>query len=503
MATRVWIGLALLAVLIAATPLLPANAAEDAVFKLQETTIFEEDSAEVSSLMRYGAITSQAATCRTTPLPDVTYPKLKSKTPLYGFMSFRMSSSGMAVRTTGFLSPRNVSGFHFVLDESEPGDAAAAKEKPSLLNELAQALTATRRMPTIATKYDTLYFDANGDKDLTNDPVKALNKQEFQGLSIFGGSGANTKIFEAVEVKSEGPPAVTTQFLPWLSVRSPQQAYLIFMSTVVHKGEIQIGGKSFDVVLGRRYSGPSASILLRSRAQTGQPSSGVWRPVPLNVLHQTDGKFYTLSLEPTGKTLTVSPYRGKYGTFRVASRDGEDRKLGAMGTLRSDGQMRIPVGDPSYPYTTDHPQQCQLPEGKYQPYYLTVDYGDVTVRLSYCYYDTSGQRMSQPPFGIDIREDQPFVLDFSTKPAAVFTTPAKGHVARPGDKIVFKAVIMDPELGFMVRGIYDTTREIGKRTARNAQGELVSVPRYATLNPTVSITDSAGKEVAAGPMPFG
>ena len=161
------------------------------------------------------------------------------------------------------------------------------------------------------------------------------------------------------------------------------------------------------------------------------------------------------------------------------------------------------MGDPSNQYTTDHPQQCRLPEGKYQPYYLTVDYGSVSVRLSYCYYDKSGQRMTQPPFRIDIREDQPFVLDFSTEPAVAFTTPAKGHVARPGDKVLFKAVIMDPELGFMVRGIYDTTKEIGKRTARNAQGETVSVPSYATLNPTVSITDSDGKEVASGPMPFG
>ena len=110
---------------------------------------------------------------------------------------------------------------------------------------------------------------------------------------------------------------------------------------------------------------------------------------------------------------------------------------------------------------------------------------------------------SNPRCGIKIREGKPFVMDFAKQPTVVFTGPTKGRVYRPGDKISIKALMLETELGMMIRGLYDTTRKTGSRSATNEQGESVSVPRYASLHPTVSITDSSGKEVASGTMPFG
>jgi hypothetical protein len=486
-----------LALLIMTFPLTSSPAAEDAVFRLEKNSIADEDASSMSTYMRYGVVTAQGASCQGRPLPNVKYPKLKSKTPLYGYMTFGASPYGMTITRT--YARGAGSGFHFVLDESQPEEAATAK-KPSLLNELAQALTNTRPSLNVKANYDTLYFDSNGDSDLTNDAPLSLNKQPPKSLPF---SGSGVRFFEPLQVKSKGDEGTSAEFLPWLNVRSTQSAYLFFVSTAVHRGEIRIGDKTFEALVGSASPGSSPKALLRPKSGVETSRTGGWRTVPLNTLHQTDGEFYTISLGPNAGTLTVSPYRGKYGMFEIASRDPEIEKLGVVGTLRSKGQMRIPLGDPDNQYTSEHPRQCRLPEGKYQPYYITVDYGTVQVRLSYCYYDTSGQRLSQQPCEINIREDRPFILDFSTKPAVVFTTPAKGHVAKPGDKVVVKALIMDAELGSLVRGIYDTTQQTGSRTVRNAEGESVSVPRYASLTPTVTITDSAGKEVAAGPMPFG
>jgi hypothetical protein len=49
----------------------------------------------------------------------------------------------------------------------------------------------------------------------------------------------------------------------------------------------------------------------------------------------------------------------------------------------------------------------------------------------------------------------------------------------------------------------DTTDKISAYKYRIPGGEIVDIPRYRSLEPTVTITDSSGKQVAQGTMPFG
>ena len=84
-----------------------------------------------------------------------------------------------------------------------------------------------------------------------------------------------------------------------------------------------------------------------------------------------------------------------------------------------------------------------------------------------------------------------------------FTAPSQGKVFRPGDKILLKAMLRDSAADLMVRGLYDATQITRQRTVRNSDGESIKVPVYASLDPIVSITDSSGKQVASGKMPFG
>jgi len=357
----------------------------------------------------------------------------------------------------------------------------------------------------IAAKYDTLYFDANRDSDLTNDPVRKVSKKRPNGFSSLGW-GRGTQFFDFVEVKREGTAQASkgpAKVLPWLNLQSRQQAYFILMSTVVRKGTIRIGGKDYEAMMGNRYYGSSMTLLLKPASSSGARGSSRWKPIPLNTMHQTNGDYCTVSFNPSGSKVTVSPYRGKFGQLEIGARGRDIDKLGVVGSLRSKEQMMVPLGKPDYFYTAERPKQCRLPEGDYQASYITVDYGSVTARLSGSSYNASGQRTTNIPFGIKIREGKPFVLDFASQPTVVFTGPTKGHVYHPGDRVSIRALMLETELGMMLRGLYDTTQETGTRSATDEHGKSVKVPRYTSLHPTVSITDSSGKEVANGTMPFG
>lgn len=507
MAIRPRFLLAAIAVLVIVSSF-PSVAQDDAVFEMKEASVLDEDGSLISDYFRYGVVALQGAPCTTTPTKDVVHPKLKSKAPLYGQISFRggfgMYGSGLGVGTVG-------KGYHFVIDESSPDEAAEKEaEQPARQQPVRTRATLGRvssdESAKLAAKYDTLYFDANRDSDLTNDPVRKVSKKRPTGLFSLGGGTAGTRVFDFVQVKQEGDGQTSegsVKLLPWLNIQSRRQAYFILMSTVVRKGNIRIAGKDYEAMMGNRFYGSSTSLLMKPVTSSGTRGLSQWKPVPLNTMHQSEDGFYKVSVDPDGSKVKVSPYRGKYGQFEIGTRGRDIEKLGIVGSLRSKDQMMVALGEPDYFYTAERPKQCRLPVGDYQPSYITVDYGSVTARLSASSYNTSGQRTSQTNFGITIQEGKPFVLDFAKQPTVVFTGPAKGKVYRPGQKISIRALMLEPKLGMMLRGLYDTTNKTGTRTATNEQGESVSVPRYASLHPTVSITDSSGKQVANGTMPFG
>ncbi|MBC8870926.1 MAG: hypothetical protein H8E44_15995 [Planctomycetes bacterium] len=502
MANKLWVFLALLAVFLCSTSFTAAVAQEDAVFDMKEASVLDEDGSLISDYFRYGVVALQGAPCSTTATKKVVYPKLKSKSPLYGHINF---GGGFVGYGAGLGTVAAGKGYHFVIDESAPDDSAKAEADPPASRQPVRTRAAVRARASIAesvkiaAKYDTLYFDANRDLDLTNDPVRKVSKKRPTGLFSLGG-GSGTQVFDFVHVKRDGDAQGkdATKLLPWLNLQSRKQAYLILMSTVVRKGSIRVGGQEYEALMGSRYHGSTTTLLVKPAK-----SSARWKPMPLNMLHQTDGEFYTVSVDPNGSKVKVSPYEGKFGQLQIGARGRDIDKLGVVGALQSKDQIMVSLGKPDYFYTAERPKECRLPVGDYQTSSLTVDYGSVTVRLSASRYDTSGRVSSRSAFGIKIREDKPFVLDFANQPTVAFTGPTKGHVYRPGDKVSIKALMLEPELGMMIRGLYDLKNKTGTRSATDEQGKSVSVPRYASLHPTVSITDSSGKEVANGTMPFG
>jgi hypothetical protein len=196
----------------------------------------------------------------------------------------------------------------------------------------------------------------------------------------------------------------------------------------------------------------------------------------------------------------------------------------------------VPVGDLSkIAHRAEAARRCILPVGDYTPYFVSVQYGPLSISMSNNYHTKGkprGGTDGEPLFGIKIRRDKPFVLDFSNEPEVMFASPAKGKTFKPGNEVNVAAVLIDPVLDVMIRGLHRTEpakqkkpKTPAKNTAAKKQGSLLDkiakalgvkqseppapapiVPeptRRKSLDPTVIITDSSGKEVARGKMPFG
>ena len=75
-------------------------------------------------------------------------------------------------------------------------------------------------------------------------------------------------------------------------------------------------------------------------------------------------------------------------------------------------------------------------------------------------------------------------------------------MASRGNRLKSPPFLTDPTLDFVFREIRDK-RKKEKITYKTDGGKEASYERPLSLSPTVTITDSAGKTVATGTMPFG
>jgi hypothetical protein len=135
---------------------------------------------------------------------------------------------------------------------------------------------------------------------------------------------------------------------------------------------------------------------------------------------------------------------------------------------------------------------CQIPVGDYLPEFLTVQLGHLRIQLSQNYH-SEGKRQSREGrpniYGITVRKDRPFALDFSNQPEVMFTSPTQSQRLKPGDELMVMAVLTDPKLDIMIRRLEDTSHQ-----QNGGNG---------SLDPQVIITRANGEKVAEGVMPFG
>ena len=100
-------------------------------------------------------------------------------------------------------------------------------------------------------------------------------------------------------------------------------------------------------------------------------------------------------------------------------------------------------------------------------------------------------------YGIKIKKDRPFVLDFSNEPEVLFIEPISTQRFKTGEEIRVMAVLIDPKLDIMIRRI---TKMMDRY---DSDGKKRRNQKLTTLDPKVLITRTDGEKVAEGVMPFG
>ena len=409
--------------------------------------------------------------------PDKTakaYPKLRSTRPQYGSLRFN--------RLT--YNDGQGPAYRFVVDES----AGTGKG------------------------YDTLYFDANGDGDLTNDPVpQAIGNPPAETIVPYWKS--KQIVFDGLSVPIDYGPGLGTRpfkLLARLTIIDDKRISMWFLPTVQRKGDIAIGNRRFVAILKQphvltgRFDQPYVELQL-TPIKPAERLESWWESDVLAAMHDVDGQLYALAATPLGDRLFVRPYAGKYGTLVLGPGHRDLKRLEFRGTLRSESAVVRLWRRPGGKSPAEKGVEFEVPVGDYLPAYLSVDYGRVHFTLSETYHceDHPRGRQDKPMvYAIRIREGKPCVLDFSGAPAVMFTSPAKARVFHAGDEVQVSAVLTDPSLDIMIRRLESLDRT-QKEVYKLKDGKEQTHERPAVLDPVVTITDPSGKEVAKGKMPFG
>jgi len=443
--------------------------ADGQAFDLEEISAFE-----VPKSVRHSFVMGQRATYGEDPNEEVrTYPSFASDKPLYGTVVF-----GAA-----YGKPEEGLSYAFALDES--GGTGQG--------------------------YDRLYFDTNRNADLTDDPPHKPLKNVPEGASLSYSSITTQVVFDFFRVGIDPNDSADRRLevMPRLLMFDSGYGYLSFVSTKARKGRIEVGGQSFCAVLGHAYiiagwfDHPATALHILPVDESDRAPSW-WGGEQLTGMHKRGDTYYRFSATPSGDKLIVQPYDGPLGTFEIGPGGRDIKVMSAQGSLQAE-KTAVAL---SAELGQDHAQSvrsCRLPVGDYLPSYMTITYGRLTISMSHNYHldgkprDTATRKLV---YGIRIREDEPFVFDFSNKPAVMFASPAQGHRIKLGEELKVLAVLTDPVLDIMIRRLSDTSRKQDKEF-KLPDGTPRTYKQDLSLDPKVTIARADGEVIAEGVLPFG
>ncbi|MHC4509610.1 MAG: hypothetical protein ACYTAO_11720 [Planctomycetota bacterium] len=100
-------------------------------------------------------------------------------------------------------------------------------------------------------------------------------------------------------------------------------------------------------------------------------------------------------------------------------------------------------------YWTGAAPECEIPVGDYTSHIMDVTYDNLSIEISNNYHtNAQGLRSgTDVVYGMKVRKDKPYVLDFSNEPMVVFDQPPTSQTTfSRGDEIAFAAVLVDPKL---------------------------------------------------------
>jgi hypothetical protein len=436
---------------------------QNKTFKLREVSVFDPGE---NNFLR-----GQMCRCQDKPFPEVkNYPAFISQVPIFGSVRF----GGRPDETNSGLL------FYFAVDESSGTGKG----------------------------YDRLYFDANRDLDLRNDPVaKPQQSPPDHGYKPnFGGIKAVAAFdFLKVNLGTNGGNTNLVEIMPRLLLTGDDKQtyrFMFFVRTRLFEGDIRIAREKFHAQLGNDYIiSPSFDFPGTALELSGKKTSfDWWGGDRISAMHKVNGRFFSFSATQDGE-LSVHPYSGDLGTFEIGPGNRMLTNFGVSGSFEA-RDWAVAVGGDIKDGRPVEASRCQVPVGDYLPEFLTLQFGRLRIQLSQNYH-SEGKRQSRAGrpnvYGITIRKDQPFVLDFSNQPDVMFTSPTNNQRVKPGDTLMVAAVLVDPKLDIMIRRLEDTSH----KQTKDAEGKALGYERNLSLDPAVIITRANGEKVAEGVMPFG
>ena len=366
---------------------------------MREVSTLEKNAIQESP---YRLAVGQYAECSTQPDKAVkAYPKLNSKHPLYGTLLFdRDISTGKS------------NGIHFVLDESGETPPVEEKQEKKDAEKVAKQKTSEKARPASPkpSSYDRLYIDANRDLDLTNDPVvKPMKDPPWQALPPW--QLKERAAFDYVNINVDYGPGVGVRpfrVLPWLTggdVGGENTSYMMhFVATVARQGRIRIGKHECDALLAQphlvrgRFDRPMTSLYLKPLDSKVKLNAGGFSGEMLSTVQRVDGRLYTFSATPLGDKLTVKPYRGDFGIFKLGLGGRKIKDIGFSGSLQSETMAIGIVPDRTVPEQKQKKlREYQVPVGDYTPSYLVIEYGRLQLSLSENYHSDGRPRSFDRP----------------------------------------------------------------------------------------------------------
>jgi hypothetical protein len=267
------------------------------------------------------------------------------------------------------------------------------------------------------------------------------------------------------------------------------------------QGQLTLGNRPFMVLLADR---PEQEFFLYDIEKKIAPYW--WGSWSLHSYHIIDGKFYEFILIEDGKKIAARPYKGELGTIKVGKGGRELEKVEFTGSVHQKASVSAPIGTIKE-RTPEAVTECVIPVGDYTANIMHIKYDNLDICISNNYHTNArGQSRSEKEivYGMQVRKDKPYVLDFSNKPMVVFDEPPKDKTSfSRGDEIKFAAVLIDPNLDIMIRGLDDKSVKVD-RELKNSDGKVIQTIKVdKSLDPNVVIARADGEIVAEGVMPFG
>jgi hypothetical protein len=268
----------------------------------------------------------------------------------------------------------------------------------------------------------------------------------------------------------------------------------------VKRAQITLGNRQCKVILGDK---PEREFYLYETETVKGPYW--WGSWSLNSYHKIGDEFFEFMLIEDGNKIAARPYKGPLGTIKAGKGGRELEKVEFNGSVHQKDSVAAPIGIIE-DYWTGPVSECRIPVGDYTAYLMKVTYDNLAIDISNNYH-TNAQGQPGPKnivYGMQVRQDKPYVLDFSNEPMVIFNQPPTNQTTfSRGAELKLAAVLIDPKLDIMIRGLDDTSVKVDKEY-KDANGKVIHTAKVnKSLDPNVVIARANGEVIAEGVMPFG